>query len=229
MTTTLPTTSRLALMGAWRLIFGGLFVAGLIFIPAGTLAYWQAWVYLGLLFAPVAVVGTYLLLRDPVLMERRMRMRETQSAQRQVILVSSLVMVLILVVPGLDHRFGWSVVPTWIVAAADVAVVLGYALFALTLRENRFASRVIEVESEQAVIRTGPYALVRHPMYLAMSVMFVLSPVALGSWWGLVPSIVFPLTLVGRITNEEQLLRAELSGYEDYCQGTRYRLIPFIW
>ena len=164
-----------------------------------------------------------------MLMERRMRMRETHSAQRQVILVSSMVMVLILVVPGLDHRFNWSFVPTWAVIAADVAIFLGYALFALTLRENRFASRVVEVETEQAVIHTGPYALVRHPMYLAMSIMFVLSPVALGSWWGLVPSMVFPLTLLGRITNEEQLLRAELSGYEDYCQATRYRLIPFIW
>ncbi len=223
--------SRTALLSmvAWRMAAGVLFVGLLLFLPTGTLSYWQAWVYLALLFLPVGAVGLIILLRVPDLLERRMRSRETQPQQRKIVLFSSIAMILLLVVPGLDQRFGWSLVPLVIVVLADAAILTGYALFALTLRENRFASRIVEVDSEQVVIGSGPYAIVRHPMYLAMTVMFVLTPLALGSWWGLVPSIVFPLTLIGRIQNEEQLLRHELAGYEGYCQTTRYRLIPLIW
>jgi protein-S-isoprenylcysteine O-methyltransferase Ste14 len=221
--------TKLAIMAAWRWAAGVLFLGLLIFVPAGTLAYWQAWAYIGLMLIPVAIVGSYLLIKDPVLLERRMRMGEREPAQRTVVLVSSILMVLILTVPGLDHRFGWSDVPGAIVVGADMAIFLGYLLFAATLRENRFASRVVEVEAGQVVIRTGPYGLVRHPMYLAMSLMFALAPLALGSWWGLLPSVIFPFTLVGRIRNEEQLLAEGLPGYAEYCREVPYRLVPFIW
>jgi protein-S-isoprenylcysteine O-methyltransferase Ste14 len=229
MNSSLPSTTKLLWMAAWRLTAGVVFVGLLLFLPAGTFSYWQAWLYISQLFLPVAVVCTIILVRDPELLERRMRTREQQPAQRTVVLVSSIALILLLVIPGLDRRYGWSSVPSLIVLVADAAILAGYGVFALTLRENRFASRVVEVASKQVVIRTGPYALVRHPMYLAISIMFALSPLALGSWWGLVPSIVFPLTLIGRIQNEEQLLRRELPGYGDYCRQVRHRLVPFVW
>jgi protein-S-isoprenylcysteine O-methyltransferase Ste14 len=216
-------------MAAWRLAAGIVVVALILLLPAGDIAYWEAWVYMGLLFIPVTIVGSLLLTRDPELLERRLRARERQPGQAAVVLVSSVVMLPLLILPGLDHRFGWSQVPLWVVIAADLLILLGYILFALTLRENSYASRVVEVESSQRVIDTGPYSLVRHPMYLAMCIMFVLTPLALGSWWGLVPALVFPLTLVGRIRQEEDLLRSELPGYAEYCQRVRYRLVPMVW
>jgi protein-S-isoprenylcysteine O-methyltransferase Ste14 len=220
---------RLVLMALWRLVAGIAFIALLLYVPAGTTAYWEAWVYIVLLFTPVLVVGLILLLRDPELLERRMTLREQESSQRTVILLSTIVLLLIYIVPGFDRRFGWSDVAPIVVLVSDVLILGGYGLFALTLRENRFASRVVELQAEQQVVQTGPYRLVRHPMYFAIAVMFILSPLALGSWWGLLVSAAFPLVLVGRIRGEEELLRRKLPGYEDYCQRVRYRLIPLIW
>jgi len=220
---------RLALMALWRLVAGMAFIALLLFLPAGTTAYWEAWVYLIVLFAPVLLVGSILLLRDPELLERRMTLRERESSQRTVILFSTIVLLVIYLVPGFDKRFGWSDVPPIVVLVSDALMLGGYGLFALTLRENRFASRVVELQAEQQVIQTGPYRLVRHPMYSAIAVMFILTPLALGSWWGLLASAAFPLVLVGRIRGEEELLRRDLPGYEAYAQRVRYRLIPLIW
>jgi protein-S-isoprenylcysteine O-methyltransferase Ste14 len=216
-------------MALWRLVAGMAFIALLLFLPAGTTAYWEAWVYLIVLFAPVLLVGSILLLRDPELLERRMTLRERESSQRTVILFSTIVLLVIYLVPGFDKRFGWSDVPPIVVLVSDALMLGGYGLFALTLRENRFASRVVELQAEQQVIQTGPYRLVRHPMYSAIAVMFILTPLALGSWWGLLASAAFPLVLVGRIRGEEELLRRDLPGYEAYAQRVRYRLIPLIW
>jgi len=220
---------RLALMALWRLVAGMAFIALLLFLPAGTTAYWEAWVYLVVLFTPVLVVGSILLLRDPELLERRMTLREQESSQRAVILFSTIVLLVIYLVPGFDKRFGWSDVPPIVVLVSDALILGGYGLFALTLRENRFASRVVELQAEQQVIQTGPYRLVRHPMYTAIAVMFILTPLALGSWWGLLASAASPLVLVERIRGEEELLRRDLPGYEEYTQRVRYRLIPLIW
>jgi len=219
----------LALMALWRLVAGMAFIALLLFLPAGTTAYWEAWIYLVVLFTPVLVVGSILLLRDPELLERRMTLREQESSQRTVLLFSTIVLLVIYLVPGLDKRFGWSDVPPIVVLVSDALILGGYGLFALTLRENRFASRVVELQAEQQVIQTGPYRLVRHPMYTAIAVMFILTPLALGSWWGLLASAAFPLVLVGRIRGEEELLGRDLPGYEEYTQRVRYRLIPLIW
>jgi len=219
----------LALMALWRLVAGMAFIALLLFLPAGTTAYWEAWIYLVVLFTPVLVVGSILLLRDPELLERRMTLREQESSQRTVLLFSTIVLLVIYLVPGFDKRFGWSDVPPIVVLVSDALILGGYGLFALTLRENRFASRVVELQAEQQVIQTGPYRLVRHPMYTAIAVMFILTPLALGSWWGLLASAAFPLVLVGRIRGEEELLGRDLPGYEEYTQRVRYRLIPLIW
>ena len=158
-----------------------------------------------------------------------MRTREREPEQQRIIALSAPILLLAFLIPGFDHRFGWSNVPVWGVLAADFIVLLGYGLFFLVLRENRYASRVIEVEQEQQVIRSGPYARVRHPMYLGILVFYLASPLALGSYWAMLPALLNIPILVARIRNEESVLVRDLKGYQDYMQQTRYRLIPGIW
>jgi protein-S-isoprenylcysteine O-methyltransferase Ste14 len=205
-------------------------VLGLIFfIPAGTLDYWEAWVYCAVLLVPFLFVLTYLLRKDPELLVRRIRLREKESAQRRIIGASGLIFFIGFLIPGLDHRYGWSDVPLAAVLAADALVIVGYALVFLVFKENPFASRVVEVEPGQKVISTGPYALVRHPMYLGTSIMWLATPIALGSYWALPVFLILPIVLVYRIRNEEEVLLRELPGYREYTQKVRYRFIPGIW
>jgi protein-S-isoprenylcysteine O-methyltransferase Ste14 len=201
----------------------------ILFIPAGTLAWWEGWVYLAILFIPMFFVFRWLLKNDPDLLERRMQMREREAAQRRIIAFSYLYFLLAFILPGLDHRFGWSDVPVLVVLAADVVVMLGYGLFVLVLRENRYAARTVQVEQGQQVIRTGPYAFVRHPMYLGVTAMYLASPLALGSYWALLPALLIVPILVARTLNEEKVLERDLPGYRDYQQTTKYRLLPPIW
>lgn len=223
--------SRTALLSRTLVRFlAGLFLVGcMLFLPAGTLRYWEAWLYMALLFVPVAVVGGVLFIKDPELLERRLRTQEREAPQKKVIAASSLVLLSVYLIPGFDRRYDWSTVSPTLVLLADILVLLGYLLFVLTIKENRYASRVVEVQDNQVAISTGPYALVRHPMYLAVSVIFTLSPLALGSYWALIPTLLLPVVLAARIANEEQLLRRSLTGYEEYCQNVKYRLLPFIW
>ena len=203
---------------------------GLIFfVPAGTLDYWEAWVYCAVLLVPFLFVLTYLLRNDPELLVRRMRLNERESAQKRIIRVSSLIFFTGFLIPGLDHRYGWSDIPVEAVLAADILVMVGYALVFLVFRENPFASRVVEVEQGQSVISTGPYALVRHPMYLGTSIMWLATPIALGSFWALPIFLILPVVLVYRIMNEEEVLLRELPGYREYTRKVKYRLIPGIW
>lgn len=223
--------SRTALlsMTLTRFLAGFLLIGCMLFIPAGTLKYWEAWLYMGLLFVPAAIVAVVLFIKDPELLERRMRTREGEAPQKKIIAASSIVFLAVYLIPGLDLRYGWSTVPPTLVLLADLFMLLGYLLFVLTIRENRYASRVVEVHDDQVAISTGPYALVRHPMYLAVLVIFTLSPLALGSYWALIPALLLPAVLAARIDNEEQLLRRSLTGYQEYCQKVKYRLLPFIW
>ena len=212
-----------------RLVAGCVLVLVVLLGPAGTLDYWEAWAYVGLLFVAVTLIFLYLLVHDPGLLERRMKTKERRAEQAVIVKLGSVCYVLAFVVPGLDRRFGWSHVPAAAVVAADVVVLLGYVLFALVLRENSYASRVVEVEQGQRVVTTGPYAAVRHPMYLAVLAMFLSTPVALGSWWAVVPTLPLIAVMAARIRNEEQLLATELDGYQEYARITRYRLIPGLW
>lgn len=208
---------RIPVMLAWLLL------------PAGTLAYWQAWLYLSILLMPMLAVLAYLLKHDPALLERRMRTREKATQQRRIVRISILIVALAFLIPGFDQRFGWSRVPVALVIVADLLVLLGYGLFFLVLRENSYASRVVEVQQGQKVITTGPYAVVRHPMYLAVLLMGLLSPLALGSYWAMIPMAFVVPVLVMRIRNEEAMLETGLAGYRDYQQDVRFRLIPGIW
>lgn len=222
-------TSRLIRLVVFR--FGlAIVVLGLVFfLSAGTLKYWHAWVYCGILFIPMFFVLLYLLKNDPALLERRMRTKEKTRPQKLVIKLATFVYAFAFLIPGFDYRFKWSSVPIVLVVASDIVVFLGYLLFFLVLRENSYASRVVEVEKSQKVISSGPYAFIRHPLYLAALAMFFFSPIALGSFWAMITVIPMPLLLAFRIKHEEGLLIKELVGYQEYTQRVRYRLIPKIW
>jgi protein-S-isoprenylcysteine O-methyltransferase Ste14 len=171
----------------------------------------------------------YLLKNDPDLLEHRMRMRETQSAQKKVVSLSFVYFILAFLLPGFDKRFGWSDVPFDIALTADLMVLVSYLGVIQVFKANSYASRVVEVMKGQKVISTGPYAYVRHPMYTAVSFMYVFSPLALGSYWAMIPAALIIPLLVARIRNEEEVLEKELDGYVEYKQKTKYRLIPLIW
>jgi len=209
---------------------GGVLVTGLLFFgAAGTFKFWQAWVFMAILFIPMFFVLIYLIKHDPALCERRMRTREKTQFQKHSQIISTVLYLFAFLIPGLDHRFGWSSVPLELVIVADVLVFVGYILFFLVLLENSYASRVVDVEANQKVISTGPYAVVRHPMYFAALLIFLGSPAALGSLWAFIAMIPATSLLVPRIVEEEQMLTRELPGYEAYKQKVRYRLIPGVW
>ncbi len=229
MITTPLSTRQLRRLVIGRVLAGVLVTGAMLFLPAGTLLYWEAWAFMVILFIPMSVFAAYLLRYNPALLERRLKTREGEPQQRRIVAVSTVVLFATFLLPGFDKRFGWSSVPVWLVIAADVVVLLGYLLFVLTLRENEYASRTVEVEQQQQVITTGPYSLVRHPLYLASLLIFGFSPLALGSYWALIPVALYPAVLVARILNEEKVLLRELDGYADYCKVVRYRLIPRIW
>jgi protein-S-isoprenylcysteine O-methyltransferase Ste14 len=201
----------------------------LFFIPAGTLAYWEAWLYLAVILIPMFFALRYLLKNDPQLLERRMQMREKEAAQQRVIKFSFLYFLLAFIIPGLDKRWGWSDVPVWVVLGADLIVLLGYAIIMMVFKENQYAARTVQVEEGQKVISSGPYAVVRHPMYVGVVLMYLASPLALGSYWALLPALLIIPLLVARIINEEQVLERELNGYREYQQITKYRLLPGVW
>lgn len=216
-------------MVAIRIVAAVVVFGAFFFLPAGTVRYWQAWVYMAVLLIPMSIFALYLLRTNPALLTRRMKMREAELQQRWVMGIMSMLLIILFGLPGFDRRFGWSSVPTWLVIASDLIILMGYLLFVLTLRENEYAARTVEVEAQQQVITTGPYAIVRHPMYVAATLMFGFSALALGSYWALLPAALLPLLLVVRILNEEEVLRRDLPGYAEYCKSVRYRLLPGIW
>jgi protein-S-isoprenylcysteine O-methyltransferase Ste14 len=222
--------SQLLKLVAVRFSLGIAGLAAMFFIPAGTIRYWQAWVWLAILILPMLVMLVYMIRKDPALLERRMRLREPDKIQGLWIRLSWVWFAIAFLIPGLDRRFGWSRVPTDIVIVSDVLVFLGYFMFMLVMRENSFASRVVEVEREQKVIDTGPYAVIRHPLYLSSIILYAFTPMALGSYWALPPMLlIIPLLTIMRIPNEEQVLQRDLPGYTEYMQKVKFRLIPGVW
>jgi protein-S-isoprenylcysteine O-methyltransferase Ste14 len=220
------TLTRLALARYFEAL---ILLAALFFLSAGTLAYWEAWLYLAILFIPMAFVLVYLLKNNPELLERRMRFRERARTQKRLISFSWLWFLLAFLLPGLDFRFGWSDPPVWVVLLAAGLVLVGYAMVFWVFKENSYASRVVEVTQGQQVIDSGPYALVRHPMYIGSILLYVSSPLALGSYWATIPALPIIPILVVRLLDEEKLLVKDLPGYAEYRQKVKYRLLPGIW
>jgi len=218
---------------AWLAVVLVAVVTGfLLFLGAGTINYWQAWLYLLIFIGASFFTTLYLMKNDPALLERRMRggpTAEKRPAQKIIMLFTSIGFVLLLIVPAFDHRFGWSNVPPGVVLAGDALVAVGFYLIFLVYRENTFTSATIAVAENQKVVSTGPYAIVRHPMYASASLYLIGTPLALGSYWGLIPiATVIPL-LIWRLLDEEYFLARNLPGYTEYQQRVRHRLVPFVW
>jgi protein-S-isoprenylcysteine O-methyltransferase Ste14 len=212
-----------------RLIMGIPALLLILFLPAGTFIYWEAWVYLAILLIPMLIVMAYFLKKTPEFLVRRMKLKEKEGEQKIIVKLALIPFLLAFILPGIDKRFGWSNVPIFIIVAADILVCVGYIFVVLVFKENQFASRIIEVVEGQKVIQSGPYRIVRHPMYMGSTLMYVASPLALGSYWAIIPAIFIIPIFVARIINEEKVLTKELEGYLEYKQKTRYRLIPGIW
>lgn len=203
-----------------------------LFIPAGTLNYWQGWVFILVFGISTNIIGLYLSLKDPALLERRKKIgpgQEQNPAQKIIMSLALLGSLAILVFSALDHRFGWSPVPTIVSLLGDGLVALGLFVNLLVFKENTYGASNIRTEAEQKVISTGPYALVRHPMYVGVLIMVFGVPLALGSFWGLALVALIVPVLVWRILDEEKLLKQDLPGYRDYAQKVRYRLVPHVW
>jgi protein-S-isoprenylcysteine O-methyltransferase Ste14 len=214
--------------------FGGLLylfivVSASLFLAAWTLDYWQAWVFLAVFFVSVTVIFIYLAKNDPNLLARRLNTVEQEKGQKIIQFMIQLSFLTVLIFPAIDHRFRLSAAPWYAVIAGDVLVVLSLLIIFLVFKENTFTATTIQVEAGQKVVSTGPYALVRHPMYAGALFLFLGIPLALGSWWGLLIIFPFASVLVWRILNEEKFLVKNLSGYAKYRNEVKYRLIPFIW
>lgn len=212
-----------------KVILSFLFICLFLFVPAGTLKYWNGWLFIGALFIPMFFVMLYLLRNDPDLLQKRIKTKEKEKVQKVYLLFSLVICVLTFAIPGLDFRYHWSEVPVWLVILATGIMAGGYFMFFIVMKQNSYASRVIEIQEDQKLIDTGLYGVVRHPMYLAATVMYSVMPLVLGSWWGLIPVILLPVLLAIRILNEENVLKNNLSGYEEYMKKVKYRMVPFIW
>ena len=210
--------------------FAGLLLVGaLIFLPAGSFAYWQGWLLIGILFVPMFSAGLVMMAKNPDLLRKRLNAKEEQGEQKQVIAFSGLMFLAAFILAGLNWRFRWLLLPDWAVWAAAVVFLLAYLLYAEVLRENTYLSRTIEVQENQKVVDTGLYGIVRHPMYAVTVLLFLAMPLVLGSPISFVVMLFYLPLIVKRIRNEEEVLKSGLDGYEDYMKRVRYRLIPGIW
>ena len=212
-----------------KLLAGFILIGLLLFLPAWTFNYPGAWIFMGLLFVPMVVMGAVMLFKAPELLERRLDTKEKEKTQKGVVALSGLMFPVGFILSALDFRFGWSSVPSAVVTAASVLFLIGYGGYAEVMRENAYLSRTVKVEEGQRVVSTGLYGVIRHPMYLATLLMFLPLPLILGSLWGLIPFAIYPVVIVIRILNEEKVLTEGLEGYAEYKAKVKYRLIPFVW
>ena len=212
-----------------KFILGVVLVGALHFIPAWSFHYWNAWLFMGILFVPMFIAGLVMLWKNPQLLQKRLDAKEKESEQKSVIALSGLMFLAAFIVAGLDWHFGWTKMPVWVVWAAAGLFLLSYLLYAEVLRENTYLSRTIEVQENQKVIDTGLYGIVRHPMYMATMVLFLSMPLVLGSIFSFIIMLVYIPIIAKRIRNEEKVLEEGLPGYVEYKQKVKYKVIPFIW
>ena len=221
--------AKLFVQAIAKFLFGLLLVAALIFMPAGTLAYWQGWLLIGILFIPMFLAGLVMMKKSPELLRKRLNVKEQQAEQKTVILLSGLMFLAAFILAGLGFRFGWLVLPAWVSYAAAAVFLAAYALYAEVLRENVYLSRTVEVQEGQKVIDTGLYGVVRHPMYMTTLLLFLSMPLVLGSILSFAVTLLYIPIIAKRIRNEEQVLEDGLEGYKEYKERVRYKVIPFLW
>lgn len=222
-------TKRKAFSGLISLI---VILGLLLFIPAGTLRFWQAWIYLFIFGGSSFLITLFLMKKDMELLKRRLRagaVAEKEVTQKTIQTFAQLCFICVLLVPGFDHRFKWSDVPVYLVIAGEIFTALGFLIVFFVFRENSFTSATIEIAGDQTVVSTGPYAYVRHPMYSGALLMLLFTPFALGSFWDLLPVAFMFIVIIWRLLNEEKFLSKNLPGYTDFCLKTRFRLVPMIW
>ena len=222
-------TPKLFLQALTKFVLGLLMIGLLLFLPAGTFDFWQAWSFIGILFVPMFFAGIVLMIRQPELLRKRLDAKEQQQEQKWVVALSGLMFISVFVVAGLNRRFGWFLLPDWAVYIATAIFLVAYAMYAEVMRENVWLSRTVEVQENQQVVSTGLYGIVRHPMYAATLLLFLSMPLVLASPWSFVIMLLYIPIIALRIRNEEQVLERELKGYTEYKQRVRYKVIPFIW
>ncbi|WP_294480369.1 isoprenylcysteine carboxylmethyltransferase family protein [uncultured Ruminococcus sp.] len=220
---------KLMISAVTKFLAGLVLLALLIFLPAGTLAFTQGWIFMAVLFLPMLMIGIVLALKSPELLRKRLNSKEQENTQKGVVISSLLMFLAGFITAGLSFRFGWLRLPMWVSVTAAVIFLIGYAMYAEVLRENEYLSRTVEVQEEQKVIDTGLYGGIRHPMYTATILMFCFAPLVLGSVISFVIFLAYPVIIVTRIGNEEKVLENGLKGYTDYKKKVKYRLLPFIW
>lgn len=212
-----------------KFIFGVILVGILLFVSAGTFNYWNAWLFMGVLFIPMFIVGIILMFKNPMLLKSRLDVKEKEQEQKQVILYSGLMFLFGFIIAGLNYRYSWITISNNVVIIALILFLISYILYAEVLRENSYLSRTIEVQENQKVIDTGLYGIVRHPMYSITLILFLTMPLILGSIISFVIFLIYPFIIAKRIKNEEEVLEKELEGYKEYKNRVKYRLVPFIW
>ena len=220
---------KLFLSALTKFLLGLVLVGAILFLPAGSFAYTGGWLFIALLFIPMIFLGAVLLIKAPDLLAKRLDAKEKEDTQKGVVALSGLLFLAGFIVAGLDFRFGWSHVPTWLVITASIILLVSYALYAEVMRENAYLSRTVEVQEGQKVVSTGLYGIVRHPMYAVTVWLFLSIPLVLGSFWSLLCFAPYPIIMAVRILNEEKVLTQGLDGYADYKKKVKYRLIPFVW
>ena len=220
---------KLFLKAITKYFFGVILVGILLFVSAGTFNYWNAWLFMGILFIPMFIAGIILMIKSPMLLKSRLDVKEKEKEQKQVILFSGLMFLLGFIIAGLNYRFSWIAISNIAVLIASILFVISYILYAEVLRENTYLSRTIKVQKNQKVIDTGFYGIVRHPMYSITIILFLTMPLILGSIISFVIFLIYLFIISKRIKNEEEVLERELEGYKEYKKKVKYRLIPFIW
>ena len=222
-------TAQLFIQALGKFFLGLIVVGVLLFVPAGTLDYWQGWLFVALLFVPMFIAGVVLMFRNPELLRKRLEAKEEEKEQKWVVALSGLLFIAMFVVTGLNRRYLWWMLPDWAVYSAAVLFLVGYLLYAEVLRENVWLSRTIEVQEHQKVVDTGLYGIVRHPMYAATLILFLTMPLVLASPWAFVIMLFFIPVIDKRIRNEEMVLEEGLEGYKEYKKRVRYKVVPFVW
>ena len=222
-------TRKLFFQAILKFIAGVILIGLLLFIPAGTINFWNGWLFMSILFVPMFGAGIIMMVKNPELLKKRLNAKEKEKEQNIVIKLSGLMFLVGFVVAGLNYRFAWHILPTGVSIGASVVFLLAYLLYAEVLRENTYLSRTIEVQENQKVIDTGLYGIVRHPMYSVTLVLFLAMPWVLGSVFAFLVFLAYPFIIAKRIKNEEMVLERELKGYREYKEKVKYRLIPFVW